>query len=168
MNLVSVRTFAIAIVLGCLFALPMMSRVARAEQCDASLWSHVYHGRYARAQDRLRVIKPCVTITGMIVNATPEADGDFHIRVDVDDKSLLNSRNLSGQHGYLVVEPVCENPVTQVDTGEEGVCDGFAQRAFTKNMNHHRASITGAYVQDMEHGWNEIHPVTSIRIIPGN
>jgi hypothetical protein len=27
-------------------------------------------------------------------------------------------------------------------------------------------TVTGVYVTDMEHGWNEIHPVTSIVVIP--
>jgi hypothetical protein len=29
-------------------------------------------------------------------------------------------------------------------------------------MKGKHVEITGAYVTDVEHGWNEIHPVTSI------
>lgn len=133
--------------------------------CDDSLWQHVYHGRFPTPQDRLQVIENCKTVMGTIINAKAEADGDFHIRLSVDDKSLLNDKNISGQKGYLVVEPVCENPISQRDTNEEGVCDNFHQDVFTKDMIGKRVSVTGAYVIDAEHLWAEIHPVTSITVI---
>jgi hypothetical protein len=79
---------------------------------------------------------------------------------------MLNAKNRSGQLGTLVVEPVCMNPVTQRDTIEEHACDGFAQHVYTPNMLHQRVRVVGAYVTDMEHGWNEIHPVTWISIEP--
>jgi len=60
------------------------------------------------------------------------------------------------------VEPVCARRVTQADTLDEGVCDGFKQSIFKPSMLNKRVSVTGAYVEDEEHGWREIHPVTSI------
>jgi hypothetical protein len=140
------------------------SHAQPAATCDQSLWDHVYRGQFATAGDRLRVIQPCVTVTGTIVNARPEPDGDFHIRVALDPpyRSMLNAKNMSGQNGYLVVEPVCENPVHQRDTSAEGVCNGFSQHVFTMAMVGRHVRITGAYVTDMDHGWNEIHPVSSI------
>ena len=112
------------------------------------------------------MIQPCVTVTGMIVNAAPEKDGDFHVRLAVDPPflSLLNDKNNSGQHGYLVIEPVCENPVTQRDTLNEGVCDGFSQNVFSTDMIGKHVAVTGTFVTDVEHGWNEIHPVTDIAV----
>ncbi len=56
------------------------------------------------------------------------------------------------------------NPVTQKDTKKEHVCDGFSQHVYTPNMLGSHVRVTGAYVTDMEHGWTEIHPVTSITI----
>lgn len=134
--------------------------------CDESLWTHVYHGRFESAQDRLKVLAPCMWVTGTIVNAKAEKDGDFHVRVKLDPQfdKLLNDKNVSDQHGYLVVEPVCENFIQQKDTIAEHVCNNFKQRLFIKEGSHVR--IVGAYVTDMEHGWAEIHPVTSITIIP--
>jgi hypothetical protein len=44
----------------------------------------------------------------------------------------------------------------------EEVCSGFSQAVFSADMIGKHVAITGAYVMDMEHGWNEIHPVTSI------
>src|ERR1019366_6593858 len=113
--------------------------------CDHSLWSHVYAGdprRFSRPQDRLQVIQDCVSVTATIESARSEKDGDFHIRLRVDPQysSMLNAKNRSGQHGALVVEPVCMNPVKQRDTLGEHVCDGFSQDVYTPAMlgNHVR------------------------------
>lgn len=135
--------------------------------CDQTLWEHVYAGdprRFEKPQDRLKVIKDCVTVSGTLISAKPEADGDYHITIDLDPqfKAMLNAKNMSGQHGYLVVEPVCSNKVTQTDTLEEHTCDNFKQNLYDKGMKGQHVEITGVYVTDMEHGWNEIHPATSI------
>jgi hypothetical protein len=163
------RTAAGILSLTILASLVLSTPTARAlgPKCDNSLWAHVYHGRFPGAQDRLQIIKPCIVVTGTIIVAIPEADGDFHIRVALDDqfKSLLNEKNKSAQHGYLVVEAVCERSVTQADTQKEGVCNGFAQHVYTPSMKGKHVAITGAYVTDMEHGWREIHPVTSIIVL---
>jgi len=134
--------------------------------CDPVLWSHVYHGKFPTAQDRLKVIQPCLTVTGVISSAEPETDGDYHIRLAVDDqfKTLLNDKNTSKEGGHLVVEPICEAPVTQTDAVQEGVCKNFKQTVFSLTMVGKHVSVTGAYVTDIEHGWNEIHPVSSIRV----
>jgi hypothetical protein len=139
------------------------------QHCDATLWKHVYHGpTFATAKDRLKLITKCITVTGTIVSASPELDGDYHIRVRVDPqfKKLLNGKNNTGQKGFLVVEPMCAKKPKQRDTVDEGVCNGFKQSLFKASMRGQRVSVTGDYVQDMEHGWREIHPVTSIALIP--
>jgi hypothetical protein len=132
--------------------------------CDMSLWAHVYRGRFSSAEDRLQVINPCLTVTGTVINARAEADGDWHVQLDVDSqyRSLLNQANLERQQGYLVLEPMCSNYVSQKDTIEEGVCDGFSQQIFDTELVGQRVTATGAYVIDMQHGWMELHPVTSI------
>ena len=100
------------------------------------------------------------------MDARPEADGDWHIQLDLDSeyRSLLNEKNLERQHGCLILEPMCSNRVSQRDTIEEGVCDGFSQD-FTTDAIGHRVTATGAYVLDRQHGWTELHPVTSIDLI---
>ena len=77
--------------------------------CDASLWAHVYHGRFSNAEDRLEVINSCLTVSGVIVKARPEKDGDWHIQLDLDPeyRSLLNQANMDKQYGHLVLEPMC-------------------------------------------------------------
>ena len=144
---------------------------ALAPTCDDSLWQHVYVGdprKFHSAKDRLKVITPCMRVTGTIFNAVAEKDGDFHIRVTVDSQftGLLNAKNTSGQGGHLVVEPVCENAVMQKDTLKEGVCNGFSQNLYNASLKGKHVEIVGVYIEDMEHGWREIHPVTSIKIIP--
>jgi Bacterial SH3 domain len=141
--------------------------IAGSTGCDQSLWNHVYHGTFATAKDRLKILKPCTTVTGIIMTASPEADGDYHVRLKLDPnfENLLNAKNKSGQHGYLVIEPICEKLPTQPDTVAEGVCNGFQQTIFKNTNVGKHVRVTGDYVQDMEHGWMEIHPVTSIQVI---
>jgi len=141
-----------------------LTKTGQGASCDISLWTHVYHGRFLSAVDRLQIINPCLTVTGTVMNARAEADGDWHIQLDLDSEysSLLNQANLEKQHGYLVLEPMCSNHVSQTDTLEEGVCDDFSQDIFATNLVGHRVAATGAYVTDRQHGWTELHPVTSI------
>jgi hypothetical protein len=124
--------------------------------CDGTLWDHVYHAQ------RLWVMEACKTVEGTIVALRKEADGDLHIRLDVDDKTLLNERNYSGQHGDLVIEPVCVKDVTQADA--VSACSGFVSTVLIPRAGD-RVRVTGAYVTDLEHGWNEIHPVTAIELL---
>lgn len=152
------------------------AKSAQGENCDSSLWTHVYHGTYATAKDRLVPQSLCTTITGVLVDAKPEGDGDLHIHIKLDSQyaSMLNPRNKDtkhkGQHGYFVIEPVCTKTPVQSDTVQEKVCDGFTQKDLynAKTMKGKRVQVTGAYVTDVEagHGWNEIHPVTKITVIP--
>ena len=145
------------------------SSAFHADSCDASIWNHVYHGTFATAKDRLTVINSCITVTGTVEAALREADGDRHIRLRVDAKykKLLNARNMLGEKGFLVVEPVCELTVTQPDTLQEGVCQNFHPNLYRTSMHGKHVSVTGAYIEDQSpnHGWREIHPVTSITVI---
>jgi hypothetical protein len=148
---------------------PVVPFVAMSIFCDPSLWTHVYtgdHRKFSSPQDRLKIIQGCVSVTGTILSARPEKDGDFHIRLRLDPQysSMLSAKNKSAQHGALVVEPICMNPVKQRDAQREHVCDGFSQHVYTPDMLRKHVRVTGAYVTDMEHGWTEIHPVTSITI----
>lgn len=125
--------------------------------CDASLWAHVYHSK------RLRVVNDCVVVTGKIEKRWREKDGDYHIRLRVDSQfeRLLNGRNLAAQHGALVVEAVCQGRVTQPDAVDS--CRGFGKRwEIPADGSHVR--VAGPYVLDLDHGWMEIHPMSSIEV----
>ena len=127
--------------------------------CDQSLWDHIYH------PSRLQVNDPCITVTGTIQSIRTERDGDLHIRLKLDPEftNLLNDGNLAplpaGQSGNLVVEPVCQGTVTQADA--MAACQDFHQDISVPTVGTH-VTVTGTYVLDSQHGWMEIHPVTSI------
>jgi uncharacterized protein YraI len=138
-------------------------------QCDASLWNHVYHAQ------RLIVQNQCATVTGTTVDATHgkqpdgvrhEADGDTHgwLKPDPEFLNLLNAGNVSDEGGNLVFEIVCRFPVTQTDA--KAACQGFTDHVTIPPVGSH-VRIVGTYVQDTFHAqWMEIHPVTSITVIP--
>ena len=138
-------------------------------QCDDTLWNHVYHAH------RLIVKQPCLAVTGTIVDATHgqkpdgvrhEADGDTHgwLKVDSGFEDLLNAGNLSNEGGNLVFEIVCKFPVTQLDA--KPACASFTSSIDIPPVGSH-VQIIGSYVRDTNHAqWMEIHPVTSIKIIP--
>jgi uncharacterized protein YraI len=142
---------------------------APASACDSTLWNHVYHPM------RLIVKGACVTVTGTIVDATSgkepdgvrhEADGDTHgwLQPDPQFHSLLNAGNQSAEGGNLVFEIICRFPVTQKDA--QSACSGYTDHVQLPPVGSH-VSVTGTYVQDTFHAqWNEIHPVSSVNIVP--
>jgi len=136
--------------------------------CGDSLWQHVYH------PSRLLVQQDCLTVTGVIVDATAgqahhqpdgvrhEADGDTHgwLQVDSQFVDLINPGNRSDEGGNLVFEIVCHYTVTQSDA--RPACEGFADHTSIPPPGTHVA-ITGTFVQEKNHKqWNEIHPVSRI------
>lgn len=131
--------------------------------CDASLWNHIYNSQ------RLQVIESCKSVVGTIEVVRIEKDGDFHVLLKLDNSSDITSNpnfqvNVSKQHGDLVFEPICENPVSQQDVLDQGVCNGFSQN-FQPKVGQH-VKVTGSFVLDQQHGWLELHPVDSIEILP--
>ena len=137
--------------------------------CDAGLNAHVYHPQ------RLIVRQGCIAVGGIIVDATNggqkdgvrhEKDGDSHgwLKVDPEFQSLLNSGNANYEGGNLVFEIICRYPVTQTDA--RAACQGYADHVTLPPVNSH-VRIVGRFGQDTFHGqWDEIHPVTSITVIP--
>ena len=138
-------------------------------QCDDTLSSHIYHAY------RLIVKQPCMAVTGTIVDATNgrepdgvrhEADGDTHgwLKVDPGFEDLLNAGNLNNEGGNLVFEIVCKFPVTQADA--KPACASYTSPINVPPVGSH-VQIVGTYVRDTNHAqWMEIHPVSSIKIIP--
>lgn len=96
---------------------------------------------------RLQVLDPCRTITGVVSSVKAEADGDYHINVlpDPGQEDALNARNLSIQHGAVVVEAIPAD-----------------QREVPPPLLHEHVAVTGAFVLDRDHGWLEIHPAWRI------
>lgn len=131
------------------------TNVTSPSACDTSLWNHVYHPQ------RLQIVDQCKTVSGIIESAKAEKDGDYHIRLRLDQQyaNLVNARNDQEQHGDLVLEPICENPVRQEDAIAS--CQGFRGNVTVPPIGTH-VQVTGSYVLDADHGWMEIHPVTTM------
>jgi hypothetical protein len=125
-------------------------------QCDQSLWQYVYN------PGRLQVLDPCISVIGTVDDVRKEADGDIHIRFRLDQQfaSLLNEKNISRQQGDLILEPICQGRVKQADAAEP--CSLYSGPYFEPEIGQ-RYLVSGAYVHDADHGWNELHPVTSMQ-----
>jgi hypothetical protein len=123
--------------------------------CDQDLWKYVYK------PERLRILNPCISITGIVEKVTREPDGDLHVRLRLDPPftPLLNDKNISRQHGDLVVELICQGNIRQTDALD--FCDQYNGLHLRPEVGE-RYRIWGSYVQDEDHGWNELHPVTSM------
>ncbi len=138
--------------------------------CGDGLWEHLYH------PSRLIVLQDCVTVTGVIVDATAsqshhqadgvrhEGDGDTHgwLKVDPQFAGAINAGNTSDEGGNLVFELVCHYTVTQTDA--KPACAGFADHTTIPATGTHVA-ITGTFVREKNHRhWNEIHLVSRIEV----
>ena len=76
----------------------------------------------------------------------------------------MNAGNVSDESGNLVFEIVCKFPVSQTDA--KAACQGYTDHVTLPPVGSH-VRIVGTYVQDTFHAqWMEIHPVTSITVIP--
>lgn len=129
-------------------------------ECDESLWEHVYN------PERLKRVDECISVTGIIEAVRSEEDGDYHILVKLDDQysDLVNEENIQNQKGDLVVETVCQRPVTQEDA--VSACLNFNANQIDIPPVGSHVKVTGSYVLDLQHGgWAEIHPATSIIVI---
>jgi hypothetical protein len=127
--------------------------------------ANVYH------PDRLKVLKPCITVSGIVKTVRSEDDGDVHFDVALDPafSQLLTSANFSDQHGWLVVEivpadgPGCtpgQPPRPAHGTYNFGICTG-ADESPPQVGSH--VYVTGPYVLDEDHGgWAEVHPAWAI------
>ena len=88
-----------------------------AGDCNADLWKHVY------SPERLKVVEACTAVSGRVVSMGHSSDGDLHIALDPDRKSVLNLVNLIHAHAHLVVEVVCEHIPSGGDAS--AACAGF-------------------------------------------
>lgn len=127
-----------------------------ASECNADLWKHVYQ------PERLKVIEACTAVEGRVVSVHRAADGDLHIGLDPDHKSVLNFINAMHAQRRLIVESVCDHAASA--TKPETVCAGFTSQITVPKVGD-RVRITGAYVTDTDNGWNEIHPATRIDVL---
>lgn len=128
--------------------------------CNSSLWKHVYHSY------RLHVISTCKTVSGTVEEVRWEPDGDLHILLRTSP-SLVNADNRAYEHGDLVLEEICKGTVTQADA--VAACRGFSWQVTVPSVGD-EITVSGSYVLDADHGWLEIHPVSTLtvtgRVVP--
>lgn len=132
--------------------------MAFGQQCDPELRKHVYN------EEWLRLKQDCLSVNGTIYTVKRENDGNVNVRIALDpgQESLVNEKNKSDQFGCLLVVPICVGSVTFPDAMD--ACEGFENKiTVPKNGTHVR--VTGTYVLNYQHGWYEIHPVSSIEVI---
>lgn len=127
--------------------------------------ANVYH------PNRLKVVEPCLTVSGTVKSIHHEDDGDIHFDLLLDPPytHLLTSANRTHQHGWLVAEivaadePGCapgQAPRPATGTYNYGICTGANESAPAIRSHVY---VTGPYVLDEDHeGWAEIHPVWAI------
>jgi hypothetical protein len=126
--------------------------------CDQSLWKHVYQPA------RLRLVDPCITITGTITKIGLDPDGDTHVLLAPDPQFLqcVNNVNVKQLNGNLMVEAVCFHHIKPSLIDANAACQNYQSNIVIPPLHSH-VQITGSYVIDTETGgWAEIHPVTSI------
>ncbi len=111
-----------------------------------------------QAHKNLKVLSSCQSASGVVRSAKRNVDGDWHMFVvpDAGSLRLMNSRNK--QAGGLVAEivPADQQGCTPGQRVKHGICTG-AHLPLPKPGAH--ISLTGPWVTDLQHGWNEIHPV---------
>ncbi len=142
---------------------PSPSSLTAVNPCVGDPRAHVY------SPDRLQLLAPCIELTGTIDSETPQADGDYHVRLHLDPgqtcagQPCLDADNASQQGGDLILEPVCENPITQADA--VAACQGYHNPLVLPPVGSH-VSVMGPFVLDTDHGWDEIHPLESVTVVP--
>jgi hypothetical protein len=124
--------------------------------CDQSLWNHVYD------PTRLTVLKQCTTVTGTVAESNVDDDGDQHflVKLDPGQDQLLTKKNIKKKNGDLVGEIVCANKVKIKKA--RSACAGWSNPVPLPSVGAH-VSVTGTFVLDTHNGWNEIHPVSSVK-----
>lgn len=131
--------------------------------CVGDPHAHVY------SPDRLQLLAACIELTGTIDSETAQADGDYHVRLHLDTgqtcagQPCIDAKNVSDQAGDLILEPVCENTITQADA--VAACVGYHNPLVLPPLNSH-VMVMGPFVLDTDHGWDEIHPLESIAVVP--
>ena len=113
---------------------------------------HIYN------ESRLRVLKDSITLIGVITHIHPEIDGDYHLRLKIKETGLLVKRNFTKQDGCLVLEIVCGKG--SVFT----ICNGYKNCVPLPKVGD-LVEVSGQYVLDKTHRWNEIHPVLEMNVI---
>jgi hypothetical protein len=115
--------------------------------------------------DRLQVLDPCRHAEGVAVDVAHEDDGDYHVwfRPDPGYGELLNGENHFQARPAMLAEitPDCPPATNPPDAQAASRCPR-PELPIPAIGDH--VAVDGPWVLDTDHGWREIHPVSSIRI----
>lgn len=127
------------------------------------LWNHI-HDFTVNGQDRLKKLNYCIAVAGKILSQNTDPDGDIHMMVALDKSYAHYSTEKAPRQGEIVVEAICQKPAQYQKAID--ACNGVTQDFLKIPSIGTHVFITGSYVIDTEHGWAEIHPVSSIYAHP--
>jgi hypothetical protein len=101
---------------------------------------------------------------GTVLAVIHEQDGDYHLWVKPDARygALLNSSNVYHGTPALVLEIVPECINTPPDSTTASECP--PSKITPPKVGDH-VEVSGPWVLDTVHGWNELHPVTALRVL---
>ena len=108
--------------------------------------------------NRLKTLEQEKTVKGIIRKMTGELDGDIHIRLYIEDKTLLTKNNIKHEDTCLVLEIVCAKESIY------SFCKDYKNKLVIPKVGD-SIQVTGPYVYDKIHGINEIHPVNELIIM---
>jgi hypothetical protein len=106
---------------------------------------------------RLVLLDSSKTLNGKIEKVESDIDGDIHIRLKIQDTSLLVKNNYKNENGCMVGEIVCAVPSVFP------IC-WFYKNKITIPKEGDSIEIEGPYVFDKTHGITEIHPIMDLKI----
>jgi hypothetical protein len=132
------------LVIVIIFLLTLISK----EDCPCN---RVHHPK------RLVVLDSSKTLNGKIEKVESDIDGDIHIRLKIQDTSLLVKNNYKNENGCMVGEIVCAVPSVFP------IC-WFYKNKITIPKEGDSVEIEGPYVFDKTHGITEIHPIMDLKI----
>lgn len=114
-------------------------------------WQHI------DAQHGFTILELCKSIVGTVISW----DGK-HLFIDVEDKSVLNTYNITMQNGYLITEMICARSEEFMEKHEKEACGSYRTTLEIPRTGD-KVKITGTFVTDTY--WNEIHPITKIEVL---
>jgi hypothetical protein len=133
---------------------------ASSTSCDQSLWKYIAHPA------RLKVLDPCVTVSGIVtlVHFPPDGDTVFALKLDPQYKNMVNKANFNPKmKGGIWVELICQRHNKSHEAVHKGDCEGYNGPKFPTPKVGQYLRVTGSHVQDNgEDGHLEIHPTSSI------
>lgn len=146
-------------------------------QCNTHLNNFILPAKEAR----FMILNPCITVSGTVIWTdyfNPDGDANFNVVLDPQYKNMLGPGQFSQEFflryhsgAALHVEVPCQGPVTSTTPFNVGACNGYDGPNFKPLLpaKGQHVIVTGRYLiepPELPGGITEIHPVSSIRILP--